>query len=39
MFILYFIFVVLITTSDCKGNNNIPIMQVISDKKLIFNIY
>lgn len=38
MFIQYFIFIVLNTTSVGKGTNNIPIMQIISDKKLKFNI-
>ena len=39
MFIVYFNFVVLITTFVGKVTNNIPIMQIISYKNLIFNIY
>ena len=38
MFVLYFIFIVLNTTFVGKGTNNILIMQIISDKKLKFNI-
>ena len=38
MFIVYFNFVVLITTFVGKGTNNIPIIQIISDKKLKFNV-